>query len=83
MENGNAWLYDIPFGTYYVQEIQSPDGYILSRGIYSVTINSEKTFSINLTNTPIKNKIQITKIDSIDNTILLSGVEFEVSKQRW
>lgn len=51
-------------GTYYVQEIQAPTGYVLDSSVRQVTLEWGKTTVLELKNTP-KGSLRIQKIDSV------------------
>ena len=77
-ENGSAISSELNYGTYYVKEIEAPEGYVLNEETYSFSIvNDEKTITIGISNDPIKGKMEVTKIDSRtrDN---LSGAVFRL-----
>ena len=74
--------------SYSVQEIKAPEGYILDPTVYDYTIQQfedqkdgavlvAKNMKVTYTNTPIKGKIQITKIDA-DDSHTLDGAEFDI-----
>lgn len=70
-------------GTYYLKELETPDGYSTSETIHIVTVS--KTDSTNnvvvleVDNTPYPQQIQVKKVNE-NNGIALEGAQFQVRK---
>ena len=78
-ENGVGTSKELPYGSYTVAEVSAPSGYELSEESKNVTIDSNgETIELTFENTKILGKINILKVDSIDESIKLSGAEFEI-----
>ena len=78
-ENGVGTSKELPYGSYTVTEVTAPSGYELSEESKNVTIDSNgETIELTFENTKILGKINILKVDSIDESIKLSGAEFEI-----
>ena len=78
-ENGVGISKELPYGSYTVEEVNAPSGYELSEESKNVTISSNgETIELTFENTKILGKINILKVDSIDESIKLSGAEFEI-----
>lgn len=80
--NGTVTFYNLPKGTYYIQEISPSLGYTVSNKIHQVTLNSDnKVNVINSYEEIIKNKIVIIKVlDDKDENICIpeEGIWFSV-----
>lgn len=86
-EDGKAFLnVKIPFGTYYIKELQAPLGYVIKDTIYEFEFKNTDTSNIiidildkedSITNNLIKGGIVLTKKSSIDGTLLADAV-FEI-----
>lgn len=69
---------DIPFGTYYLKELETKTGYRLDNNIYEFNVsynNSKEKIEILITKEPIVNEViksnlVIYKVDSSDNSLL-------------
>ncbi len=57
--DGIVTFTDIPYGTYYVQEIKAPDGYLQNPAYYEVSVNGA-TNSVNNGNVPNIEKTSVT-----------------------
>ena len=78
-ENGVGTSKELPYGSYTVAEVSAPSGYELSEESKNVTIDSNgETIELTFENTKILGKINILKVNSIDESIKLSGAEFEI-----
>ena len=84
--NGLSGTISLPAGTYYVREITSPKGYLLSSEIKSMTISASNTTTVTMTDAPqtITPDKFIQKLDSQtgqskgQGTGTLSGAQFKV-----
>ena len=76
--------------SYTVQETKAPEGYILDPTVYDYTLEDfkdqmdstgqvllAKNMTVSMTNTPVKGRLQVTKVDEEDNHSL-TGAEFEI-----
>ena len=77
-EDGKGSLGNLPYGEYTLIETKAPDGYELSLDLIVVEVNSETEVYKTITNTKILGKINILKVDSIDENVKLQGAVFEV-----
>lgn len=78
---------EIPDGTYYIQEIEAPDGYTLDNRIKRITVKNGATEQIRWENSKTQGQIQIIKKSADYNAItgkpagsLLEGAIFEISR---
>lgn len=70
---------DVPFGDYVIREIKQPDGYVLNDKLYPVSISQQdQVVEVQIENRIITGSVSLTKADSLKNSLLLSGFEFEV-----
>lgn len=80
-DDGSFSFTDIPYGTWYIREIEQPKGYILNATVYDVTIaKDEQIVEISIDNTLIRGNITLTKLDADYPENKLTGAEFEVYK---
>ena len=80
-DDGSFSFADIPYGTWYIREIEQPKGYVLNDTVYDVTIaKDEQVVEISIENTLIRGNIALTKIDADYPENKLTGAEFEVYK---
>lgn len=65
-KNGNSNEVKLKAGTYWVREIQVPQGYAWNRTVYPVTVRSGETAVVNATDNPTMNPVEIVlkKLDS-------------------
>lgn len=83
-EQGTAQSGDLSFGTYQIQEIAAPNGYVLDSSSYQFEINEDtyaKPIKLKFSDDVIKNKIEISKIDKADKS-LLTGAELVIIDQK-
>ena len=84
--NGNAGPVSLPPGTYYVNEITAPKGYILDSTVHTITITSGNNTTLNVSDRPRTATINVEKTSSIpectDGSDLysLAGAEYSVYK---
>ncbi len=70
-EDGEIILNNIPYGNYYLKEIEAPTGYLLNDQKYEFTIvNNKDVINLTLENTPILGSLVFTKIDKETDTPL-------------
>lgn len=80
-DDGSFSFADIPYGTWYLREIQQPKGYVLNDADYDVLIDTdEQIIEISLENALIRGNITLTKVDADYPENKLTGAEFEVYK---
>ncbi|HAT4331468.1 TPA: Cys-Gln thioester bond-forming surface protein, partial [Clostridium perfringens] len=75
-ENGKAVFNDIRPADYILEETEAPTGYLITNPV-NVTVKPNKVSKVEMTDTQIKGKIQILKIDG-ETQKPLKGAEFEV-----
>ncbi|EOU1608595.1 SpaA isopeptide-forming pilin-related protein [Clostridium perfringens] len=75
-ENGKAVFNDIKPADYILEETEAPTGYLITNPV-NVTVKPNKVSTVEMTDTQIKGKIQILKIDG-ETQKPLKGAEFEV-----
>ena len=80
-EDGSFSFENIPYGTWYVREIEQPAGFVLDDTIYPVTINADgQVVEIEIVNKYVRGNIHLTKVDSEYPDNKLTGATFEVYK---
>lgn len=86
--SGTVSFGDLAAGTYYMKEIQAPEGYLLPDTVYTITVFAGKTtitvYGTTTTLTQIINdskpaQLHVKKVDEAGSA--LSGAQFEVWKQ--
>ena len=78
-ENGSFSFENIPYGTWYVREIEQPTGFVLDETVYPVTIAEDKqVVEIEIVNEYVRGNIALTKVDAEYPDNKLTGVAFEV-----
>ncbi|WP_283700330.1 MSCRAMM family protein, partial [Clostridium perfringens] len=75
-ENGELTFTDIMGGEYILEEVESPKGFLKAEPV-KVTIRAGETAEINIVDTQIKGRVEITKIDE-ETGEPLEGAEFEM-----
>lgn len=75
-DDGYAKSKELPFGTYKIQEVKAPTGYVIDNTVHTVDINTTSTISLNYTNNPIKGSVSIKKVDADNPNKVLQGAEF-------
>ena len=80
-EDGSFSFENIPYGTWYVREIEQPTGFVLDDTIYPVTIGADgQVVEIEIVNAYVRGNIHLTKVDSEYPDNKLTGATFEVYK---
>lgn len=80
-EDGSFSFADIPYGTWYVREIEQPTGFVLDETVYPVTISEDgQIIEIEIVNEFIRGNIALTKVDADYPDNKLTGATFEVYK---
>ena len=78
-ENGSFSFENVPYGTWYVREIEQPTGFVLDETVYPVTIAEDKqVVEIEIVNEYVRGNIALTKVDAEYPDNKLTGVAFEV-----
>ncbi len=79
---GDALFTNLPYGTYNLQEVTAPTGYVLDPTVHSVTINATNQQSgplkITLTNAKAVASLRVHKVDSLDGNVSLAGAVFKL-----
>ncbi|WP_347562984.1 SpaA isopeptide-forming pilin-related protein [Clostridium sp. MD294] len=78
-ETGTITIPNLPKGSYIVEEIKSPDGYLLENQSKTISIDYGKTYTLEFFNKPLASVI-IKKFDS-ENKEPLIGAKFKISKK--
>ena len=80
-EYGSFTFENIPFGTWYIREIEQPTGFVLNDMVYPVTIaQNRQVVGVEIVNKHICGKIILTKVDADYPENKLTGATFEVYK---
>lgn len=75
--NGNLQFNQLELGNYTLIENTVPDGYIIQKTNYPVTVKRNVTSQVNVQNTKVKGVLQITKIEKNSKTPIKDAV-FEI-----
>ncbi|ELC8341084.1 Cys-Gln thioester bond-forming surface protein [Clostridium perfringens] len=76
-QDGKAVFNDIKPAEYTIHEVEAPQGYLVTNPV-NVTVKPNKVSIAEMTDTQIKGKIQVLKVDEETNTPL-QGAEFEIT----
>ena len=80
-EDGCFSFENIPFGTWYIREIEQPTGFVLNDTVYPVTIGQNgQVVEVKIVNRHIRGNITLTKVDADYPENKLTGATFEVYK---
>ena len=78
-EDGSFSFEQIPFGIWYVREIEQPTGFVLNETVYEVNIAENKqVVEIEIVNEFVRGNITLTKVDADFPENKLTGATFEV-----
>ena len=78
-EDGSFSFEQIPFGIWYVREIEQPTGFVLNETVYEVNIaENEQAVVIEIVNEFVRGNITLTKVDADFPDNKLTGATFEV-----
>ena len=78
-EDGSFSFEQIPFGIWYVREIEQPTGFVLNETVYEVNIaENEQIVEIEIVNEFVRGNITLTKADADFPANKLTGATFEV-----
>ena len=80
-EDGSFSFENIPFGTWYIREIEQPTGFVLNDTVYPVTVEqNSQVVEVEIVNKHIRGNITLTKEDADYPENKLTGATFEVYK---
>ena len=80
-EDGSFSFENIPFGTWYIREIEQPTGFVLNDMVYPVTVTQNRqVVGVEIVNKHIRGNITLTKMDADYPESKLTGATFEVYK---
>ena len=80
-EDGSFSFENIPFGTWYIREIEQPTGFVLNDTVYPVTVGQNgQVVEVEIVNKHIRGNITLTKVDAGYPENKLTGATFEVYK---
>ena len=80
-EDGSFSFENIPFGTWYIHEIEQPTGFVLNDTVYPVTVGQNgQVVEVEIVNKHIRGNITLTKVDADYPENKLTGAIFEVYK---
>ncbi len=78
-KDGSFSFEQIPFGIWYVREIEQPTGFVLNETVYEVNIaENEQVVEIEIANEFVRGNITLTKVDADFPDNKLTGATFEV-----
>ena len=78
-DDGSFSFSDVPYGNWVLKELESPEGFVLSDEIFSVTIEEDgQVVEISLANERVYGDLRLTKVDKDYPDNKLTGAEFEV-----
>ena len=78
-DDGSFSFTDVPYGNWVLKELESPEGFVLSNEIFSVTIEEDgQVVEISLANERVYGDLRLTKVDKDYPDNKLTGAEFEV-----
>ena len=78
-KDGSFSFEQIPFGIWYVREIEQPTGFVLNETVYEVNIaGNEQVVEIEIANEFVRGNITLTKVDADFPDNKLTGAIFEI-----
>lgn len=78
-EDGGFSFEEVPYGDWVIREIESPEGFVLSKEEIPVRIGEAgETVEITLENRLVRGNLTLSKVDEDDPDVKLSGAVFEV-----
>lgn len=75
--NGSLSFNKLDLGNYTLTESSVPDGYIIEKASYNITVKRNQTTSVEVKNTKVKGVLQITKVEKKAKTPI-AGAVFEI-----
>ncbi|WP_462405441.1 SpaA isopeptide-forming pilin-related protein [Gracilibacillus sp. Marseille-QA3620] len=80
-KNGTATFKELEYGTYTLEEVKAPNGYVLTDGSKQTVkiTKAGQVEKVEVTNTPV-GSVEVAKVDAVDGTTL-AGVEFKLTKE--
>ena len=79
--DGNFSFENVPYGQWFLREIEQPTGFVLDETVFSVDIGEDgQVVEVEIVNEYIRGNIALTKVDSEYPDNKLTGAEFEVYK---
>ncbi len=80
-EDGSFSFENIPFGTWYIREIEQPTGFVLNDTVYPVAVGQNRqVVGVEIVNKHIRGNITLTKVDADYPENKLTAATFEVYK---
>lgn len=76
---GNVKLENLPVGTYTIQEVKAPDGYVILEEERQFTITENNALAqtvVEITNLKRMTAVGVVKLDANDTSVRLAGAEF-------
>lgn len=67
----------LDLGKYTLKEVSVPDGYIIEKASYNITVKRNQTSEVKVKNTKVKGVLQVTKLEKKTNQPI-KGVVFEI-----
>ena len=78
-EIGVFGFLNVPYGDYVIVELDSPKCFVANTNTYPVKVEeNEQNVEICIKNTFVVGSLRLTKVDKLDNSILLANCAFEV-----
>ena len=78
-DDGSFSFTEIPYGTWYIREIEQPTGFVLNDTVYPVTISEDgDVVEIEIVNEFIRGNVKTTKVDKDYPDNKLTGAIFEI-----
>ena len=79
--DGSFSFENVPYGNWYIREIEQPTGFVLNDTVYDVNISENgQTIEIEIVNELVRGNIALTKVDAEYTDTNLTGAVFEVYK---
>lgn len=80
-DDGSFTFENVPYGNWYIREIEQPTGFVLNDTVYDVNISENgQTIEIEIVNKLVRGNITLTKVDAEYTDTKLTGAVFEVYK---
>ena len=80
-DDGSFSFENVPYGNWYIREIEQPTGFVLDETVYDVNISENgQIVEIEIVNELIRGNIALTKVDAEYTDTKLAGAVFEVYK---